>query len=86
LLFLNNSGEGDDQNWRNGSDEGEGTGSDEGEADGSGGTLNITKSGEVDVYQLIKPLLYRWIIWFLYIHILTLILLLALWIEPLFCK
>jgi hypothetical protein len=62
LLFLNNSGEGDDQNRRNGSDEGEGTGegegageeegagSDEGEADSSGGTLNITKFGEVYVY------------------------------------
>jgi hypothetical protein len=61
-LFLNNSGEGDEQNRRDGSDEGEGVGegggasegegagSDEGEADGSGGTLNITKSGEVDVY------------------------------------
>jgi hypothetical protein len=61
-LFLNNSGEGDVQNRRDGHDEGdeqdqrddsgerEGTGSDEGEADGSGGTLNITKSGEVYVY------------------------------------
>jgi hypothetical protein len=61
-LFLNNSGEGDEQNCRDGSDEGEGAGegagtgegegagSDEGEADGSDRTLNITKSGEVDVY------------------------------------
>ena len=37
-----------------GSDEGE---ADEGEADGSGGTLNITNSGEVHIYMLIKPLL-----------------------------
>jgi hypothetical protein len=67
LLFLNNSGEGDDQNRRDegegvgsnegegageveGAGEGEGTGSDEGEVDGSDRTLNITKSGEVDVY------------------------------------
>jgi hypothetical protein len=62
LLFLNNSGEGDEQNRRDGSDEGEGAsegggageeegaGSDKGEADGSDRTLNITKSGEVDVY------------------------------------
>jgi hypothetical protein len=55
-LFLNNSGEGDDQNQRDDSDEGEGagegegTGSDEGEVNGSDRTLNITKSGEVDVY------------------------------------
>jgi hypothetical protein len=61
-LFLNNSSEGDDQNRRDGSDEGEvagegggagegeGAGSDKGEANGSDGTLNITKSGEVDVY------------------------------------
>jgi hypothetical protein len=61
-LFLNNSGEGDDQNRRDGPDEGdekdrrdgfgegEGDGSDEGEADGSGGTLDITKSGEVYIY------------------------------------
>jgi hypothetical protein len=61
-LFLNNSSEGDDQNYRDGSDEGEGAGegggagegegasSDKGEADGFDGTLNITKSGEVDVY------------------------------------
>jgi hypothetical protein len=60
-LFLNNSGEGDDQNQRDegegtGSDEGEGAGegegadSDEGEVDGSNRTVNITKSGEVDVY------------------------------------
>jgi hypothetical protein len=66
-LFLNNSGEGDDQNQRDegegagsdeeegvdegeGAGEGEGTGSDEGEVDGSDRTLNITKSGEVDVY------------------------------------
>jgi hypothetical protein len=55
-LFLNNSGEGDDQNRRDGSDEGEGAGEgegvgfDEGEADGSDRTLNITKSGEVDMY------------------------------------
>jgi hypothetical protein len=61
-LFLNNSDEGDEQNRRDGSDEGEGVGdgegagegegvgSNEGEADGSGGTLNITKSSEVDVY------------------------------------
>jgi hypothetical protein len=62
LLFLNNSGEGDKQNRRDGSDEGEGAGegggttegegagSDEGEANGSDRTLNIAKSGEVDVY------------------------------------
>jgi hypothetical protein len=61
-LFLNNFGEGDEQNRRDGSDEGEGAGegggtsvgegasSDEGEADGSNRTLNIAKSGEVDVY------------------------------------
>jgi hypothetical protein len=61
-LFLNNSGEGDEQNRRDGSDEGEGAGegggtgegeaagSDEGEADGSDRTLNIAKSDEVDVY------------------------------------
>jgi hypothetical protein len=61
-LFLNNSSAGDVQNRRDGSDEGDeqdqrdgsgergGAGSDEGEADGSGGTLNITKSGEVYVY------------------------------------
>jgi hypothetical protein len=61
-LFLNNSGEGDEQNHRDGSDEGEGAregggtgeggcaGSDEGEADGSDRTFNIAKSGEVDVY------------------------------------
>jgi hypothetical protein len=60
-LFLNNSGEGDDQNRRDegegaGSDEGEGAGegedagSDEGGANGSDRTVNITKSGEVDVY------------------------------------
>jgi hypothetical protein len=61
-LFPNNFDEGDEQNRRDGSNEGEGadegggagegegTGSDEGEADGSNGTLNITKSGEVDVY------------------------------------
>jgi hypothetical protein len=54
-LFLNNSGQGDEQNRRDGSDEGEGTGEgegtdSEGEADGSSGTLNITKSGEVYVY------------------------------------
>jgi hypothetical protein len=63
-LFLNNCGEGDDQNQRDGSDEGdeqdrrdgsgegEGDDTDEGEADGSGGTLNITKSSEV--YLLIN--------------------------------
>jgi hypothetical protein len=62
LLFLNKPDEGDEQNRRDGSDEGEGAGegggsgegegadSDEGEADGSDRTLNITKSGEVDVY------------------------------------
>jgi hypothetical protein len=56
LLFLNNSGEGDDQNRRDDSDkgegagEGEGAGSDEGEVDGSDRTLNITMPGEVDVY------------------------------------
>jgi hypothetical protein len=62
LLFLNNSGEGDEQNRRDGSDkgegagegggagEGEGAGFNEGEADGSDRTLNITKSGKVDVY------------------------------------
>jgi hypothetical protein len=61
-LFLNNSIEGDEQNRRDGSDEGEGAGeggvasegegvgSDEGGANGSDRTLNITKSGEVDVY------------------------------------
>jgi hypothetical protein len=61
-LFLNNSGEVDEQNRRDGSGEGEGAGegggagegegagSDEGEADGSDRTLNITKSDEVDVY------------------------------------
>jgi hypothetical protein len=61
-LFLNNSGEGDEQNLRDGSDEregaregggtgeGEGADSDEGEADGSNRTFNIAKSGEVDVY------------------------------------
>jgi hypothetical protein len=61
-LFLNNSGEVDDQNRRDGSDEGdeqerrdgsdegEGADSDEGEANGSGGTLNITKSSEIYVY------------------------------------
>jgi hypothetical protein len=49
-LFLNNSGEEDDQNQRYGSNEGEGASSNEGEADGFGGTLNITKSGEVYVY------------------------------------
>jgi hypothetical protein len=35
---------------QNGRIKGEGAGFDEGEVDGSGGTLNITKSGEVDVY------------------------------------
>jgi hypothetical protein len=62
LLFLNNSGEGDEQNRRDGSNEGEGAGegggtgegegagSNEGEADGSDRTLNIAKSDEVDVY------------------------------------
>jgi hypothetical protein len=55
-LFLNNFGQGDDQNRRDGSDKGEGAskeegaGSNEGEDDGFGGTLNITKSGEVYVY------------------------------------
>jgi hypothetical protein len=61
-LFLNNSGEGDEQNRRDGSDEGEGAGegrgtgegeganSDKGEADGFDRTFNIAKSGEVDVY------------------------------------
>ena len=37
-----------------GSDEGEAGGSDEGEAGGSGGTLNITNSGEVHIYILIN--------------------------------
>jgi hypothetical protein len=49
------SNEGNEQDQRDGSSEGEGDGSDEGEGDGSdegeakgfGGTLNITKSGEV---------------------------------------
>jgi hypothetical protein len=62
LLFLNNSSERGEQNRRDGSDEGEGAGeggdagegegagSDEGEADGSDRTLDITKSGKVDVY------------------------------------
>jgi hypothetical protein len=64
LLFLNNSGEGDDQNRRDGSDEGDeqdrrdgsgegegiSSGFDEGEANGFGGTLNITMSSEVYVY------------------------------------
>ena len=66
-LYLNNSGEGDQElDRRDGSgegeadgsgegeadcsDEGEADGSDEGEADGSGGTLNITNSGEVHIY------------------------------------
>jgi len=50
-LYLNNSGEGDQElDRRDGSGEGEADGSDEGEADGSGGTLNITNSGEVHIY------------------------------------
>ena len=61
-LYLNQSGEGDEQNrgdgsgegdeqdQRDGSGEGEGDGSDEGEADGVGGTLSITKSSEVYIY------------------------------------
>ena len=57
-LFLNNSGEGDESlDRRDGCGEGEAKGelggSDEGEADGSGGTLNITSSGEVHIYILI---------------------------------
>jgi hypothetical protein len=58
-LFPNNCDEGDDQNRRDGSNEGdeqderdgsdggEGDDTNEGEADRSGGTLNITKFGEV---------------------------------------
>ena len=50
-LYLNNSGEGDQElDRRDGSGEGEADGSGEGEADGSGGTLNITNSGEVHIY------------------------------------
>jgi hypothetical protein len=56
-LFLYNSGEGDEQNRRDGSDEGEGVGEGGGAGEGEGAssdmgdrTLNITKSGEVDVY------------------------------------
>ena len=57
--FLNNSGDGDESLNRrddsgeveaDGWGEGEAGGFDEGEADGSGGTLNITNSGEVHIY------------------------------------
>ena len=54
-LYLNESGEGDESlGQRDGfaeeEVEGELYGSDDGEADGSGGTENITNSGEVHIY------------------------------------
>ena len=65
--FLNNSGEGDPELARRdgsgegeaydiveGDDDGEADGSHEREADGSGRTLDITNSGEVHIYMLIK--------------------------------
>jgi hypothetical protein len=58
-LFLNNSGEGDDQNRRDDFDEGEGAGegegasSDEGEADGSDRTLFLLLA------LWIEPLFYK---------------------------
>ena len=59
LARRDGSGEGDPElTRRDGSGEGEayniGEGDDEGEADGSGQTLEITNSGEVHIYMLIK--------------------------------
>ena len=88
--FLNNSGEGDESlNRRDGSGEvepdGRGEGevsegeADEGEDDGSGRTLNLGNSGEVYICFFVMPdCLY------IYMHILTLFLILALRIEHFF--
>jgi hypothetical protein len=67
-------GEGDEGE----ADEGEGN---EGEDDGSGRTLNLGNSGEVYIWFFVMPdCLY------IYMHILTLFLILALWIEHFFCQ
>ena len=87
--WMNNSGEGDPEvarrdgsgegdpevARRDGSGEGEayniGEGDDEGEADGSGRTLEITNSGEEHIYMSINEA------FVVYIHVLTLFLILA---------
>jgi hypothetical protein len=74
LARRDGSGEGEAYNIGEGDDEGEADGSDEGEADGSGRTLEITNSGEVHIYMLINEASV------VYIHVLTLFLLLAIWI------
>jgi hypothetical protein len=83
--FLNDSGEGDESlNRGDGSGEVEardGGEADEGEGDGSSRTLNLGNSGEVYICIFVMPdCLY------IYMHILTLFLLLALRIEHFFCQ
>jgi hypothetical protein len=97
--FLNDSGEGAEslnrgdgsseveaEAWDGGeadeeeADEGE---ADKGESDGSGGTLNLANSGEVYICIIVIKMLLSI---YIYMHILTLFLLLALRIEHFFRK
>jgi hypothetical protein len=54
LARRDGSGEGEAYDIVEGDDDGEADGSHEREADGSGRTLDITNSGEVHIYMLIK--------------------------------